>query len=75
MFLLPCKQLWKTRKSVLQEKLLQILQNESGHRVPNARIRAVIVAGLEGTHDKVVWMAGHPEAMLQKKKSIQLDQH
>lgn len=46
-----------------------------GHRVPNARIRAVIVAGLEGTHDKVVWIAGHPQAMLQKKKSTQLDQH
>lgn len=48
--LLPCKQLWKTRKSVLQA----VLQYEGGQRAPSAMIWAVIVAGLEGTHGKVV---------------------
>lgn len=63
--LLPCKLLWKTRKSVLQA----VLQDEGGQRAPSQMIWVVIVAGLEVTHGKVVWSAGHPQKMLQKTPS------
>lgn len=61
--LLPCKLFWKTRKTMLQG----VLQDEGGQRAPSAMIWAV--AGLEVTHGKVVWSAGHPQEMLQKNPS------